>query len=518
MAILLCAVALGLAAPAHAAVEVAGTGEPAFTNTTTNHQFVSWQKPEVATQYRLRITWYENNVQVHQETSGNVPASGSTSVNWGAVRNPLVEGRTYAICVQGEYTSAGDATFHSDGPSSCSHGTSTGKRTSTTIDRTGPTLTTTLAGGAAAVKTATFGMQIGFQDAVAGPFPANFVCLKAVEAGVADTANCTYSFQAACSVPGTGAKDTTFGCQVDVSGLPDGPVAACVIGADAATPDNPTSSTQTGTAGQANLSAAACDRVTLDRVAPIVTIDSSKATATVGETISFSSQASDATSGLAGAGSWEFGDGATGTGGAADHSFAQAGTYTVRYSVADVAGNSATAEKVVTVAAPATGNPGPQDPGPQDPGTQSPGPQNPGAQDPGTQNPGTQNPGTQDPGPQDPGTQNPGPTPAAGSVQVGPVWVLAPKRFRIGSSRRLSVSVGASQPGQLTLTLVRGKKTIARLGVGLSPGATKQAIKLPKKLTAGTYSLRIGFKPSGVTWSASGSAKIAFHAAKKRKR
>ena len=511
--LILCAVALVAAAPAHAVVEVAGTGEPAFTNTTTNHQFVSWQKPEVASQYRLRITWYENNVQVHQETTANVPASGSTSVNWGAVRNPLLEGKTYAICVQGEYTTSGDATFRSDGLSSCSHGAATGKRTSTTVDRTGPTLTTTLAGGAAAVNTATFGMQIGFQDALAGPYPANFVCLKAVVAGAADTDNCTYSLQEACSVPGTGAKDTTFGCQVSVPNLPDGPVAACVIGTDAAVPDNPTSSTQTANATQANRSAAACDRVTLDRVPPTVAIDSSKATATVGETISFSSQASDATSGLAGTGSWQFGDGATGSGGAADHSFAQAGTYTVRYSVADVAGNSATAEKVVTVTAPATNNPGTQDPGTQDPGTQ-----NPGTQDPGTQNPGTQNPGTQDPGTQDPGTQDPGPAPAAGSVQVGPVWVLAPKRFRIGSSRRLSVSVGASQAGQLTLTLVRGKKTIARLGVGLSPGATKQVIKLPKKLTAGTYSLKIAFKPSGVTWSASGSAKIAFQAAKKKKR
>ncbi|HEX8051617.1 MAG TPA: PKD domain-containing protein [Thermoleophilaceae bacterium] len=504
--LILCAVALVAAAPAHAVVEVAGTGEPAYTNTTTNTQWVSWQAPAGATQYRLRVTYYENNVQVQQETTGNVSASGTTWVNWAGVRSPLVEGKTYAICVQGEYTIAGDGTFSPDG-SSCANGSATGKRTSTTIDRTAPAVTTTLADGAAAVKTATFGMQIGFQDNLAGPYPANFVCLKAVESGTADT-DCTYSLSDACSIPATGGKDTTFGCQVNVSGLPDGPVSACVIGTDAAVPDNPTSSTQTSTASQANRATAACDRVTLDRVAPSVAISSSKATATVGETISFSSQASDATSGLAGAGGWQFGDGATGAGAAADHSYAQAGTYTVRYTVTDGAGNSATAEKVVTVTAPAT----------SDPGTQNPGTQNPGTQNPGTQNPGTQNPGTQDPGTQNPGTQDPGPTPAPGSVQVGSVWVLAPKRFRIGSSRRLSVSVGASQAGQLTLTLVRGKKTIARLGVGLSPGATKQAIKLPKKLAAGTYSLKIGFKPSGVTWSASGSAKIAFQAAKKKKR
>ena len=48
-----------------------------------------------------------------------------------------------------------------------------------------------------------------------------------------------------CSVPGGAGKNTTFGCGVDASQLPDGPVTVCAIAADAAVPDNPSSADQT---------------------------------------------------------------------------------------------------------------------------------------------------------------------------------------------------------------------------------------------------------------------------------
>src|SRR5688500_18325667 len=98
----LAAIALAAAAPAPAEVIVEGTGEPAFTNTTTNTQYVRWQNAQYDA-YRLTYQYLDNNVVKSAFTSGNVNTNGGTGwANWIGVVNTLVEGRTYGICIGGE--------------------------------------------------------------------------------------------------------------------------------------------------------------------------------------------------------------------------------------------------------------------------------------------------------------------------------------------------------------------------------------------------------------------------------
>ena len=166
--------------------------------------------------------------------------SGTAWLNWSGVAT-LEHGRQYGICVTGEYSLPNDSLYFPDGPNSCSNGTNEGKRSYTTIDRSKPSTSVAVAGGADFTKQQTIPLSIGFQDDVAGPHPANFVCVKAG----ADPCQGGFAYLPECSVPGGGGKSTTFGCGVDASQLPDGPVTVCAIAADAAVPDNPSSADQT---------------------------------------------------------------------------------------------------------------------------------------------------------------------------------------------------------------------------------------------------------------------------------
>ena len=473
------AAALAVAGPAAAGVTVEGTGEPAYTNSTQNTQWFSWQVPSGADSYRLRYRYYRDNVLVH-ETSVTTTTSGTGWANWSGVAT-LVEGSQYAICVQGEYSFPNDSLYFPDGPNSCSMGTMEGKRSYTTIDRTKPTASVVAAGGAAYAKQGSIPVSIDFQDATAGPHPANFIC---VQAG-SDPCESGYQYSSQCSVPAGGGRNTTFSCDVDASQLPDGPVRVCVIASDAALPDNPSSANQTGQPHQANRSDAQCDTVLLDRQGPTLTVNASKTVALTGEQLSFSATASDAGAGLDFSTSrWEFGDGTPeAPGGSVSHSFAQPGTYVVTFRAKDQAGNESVAQKTVTVNAPPSDDPGtPNDPGaPNDPGT--------------------------------PTEPAPGAPIAGGrlaSIQVGGVTVLVPKRVRLGRIKQLLLGARADQAGKLTLRLARGRKVYSRLTVGLSPGETSQRLRLPKGLKAGTYAVKITFKAAGAGWSAAGTAKVAF--------
>src|SRR4029078_6962183 len=98
----------------------------------------------------------------------------------------------------------------------------------------------------------------------------------------------------------------------------------------ASIPDNPSSANQSQSAEKANLSAAACDGVVLDRTAPAAAIAASATSVHVGDLVTFDTQASDATSGLAPRSDWTWGDNtAPGSGASATHTFTQAGTYAV---------------------------------------------------------------------------------------------------------------------------------------------------------------------------------------------
>jgi plastocyanin len=302
---------------------------------------------------------------------------------------------------------------------------------------------------------------------VAGPHPANFVCVKAG----ADPCSEGFTHLQACSVPGGPGKSTTFSCGVDASQLPDGPVTVCAIAADAAVPDNASSADQTKSATQANLSDAKCDTVVLDRQGPSLAVNASKTVVRTGEQVAFSADASDSGSGLD-TSSWEFGDGKpAAAGGAVSHSFDQPGTYVVSFRAKDKAGNESVATKSITVEAP-----------PSDIVTP---PNSSTTPDP---------PVTGDP-------TRPG-------VKIGGVRVIVPKALRLGKVKQLLLRTQAEQAGTLTLRLTRGKKVYSRLTVGLAPGETIQRLRMPKGLKPGTYVVRIAFKPAGARYTAAGTAKV----------
>ena len=115
----------------------------------------------------------------------------------------------------------------------------------------------------------------------------------------------------------------------------------------------------------------------------------------------------------------------------------------------------------------------------------------------------------------DPGTPSPGaPSPGAdagipGGLQIGSLSILVPGRVKIGKVKQLVVAAKASQAGRLTLSLTRGKKVYSRLSVGLSAGQTKQRLRLPKRLKAGTYTVKIALKANGAGWAATGTTRVS---------
>ena len=346
------------AATAAAQVQPAGTGEPAFTNSAQNTQWLEWPATSGADAYRIRFDYYENNA-LKASPSYDMPNGGSIWVNWSGVAT-LQHGGQYGICAQGSYSFPNDSLFISDGPNSCSMGTMLGRRAYTTIDRSKPNSAIALANGATYTKDPKIALKVDFADDVAGPFPANFLCFQS-GGGPSDvcstSAGYIYGYNAPCSVPTTGGKATTFTCTADygsgASPAPDGTVWACVIAADASIPDNPTSSNQSQSAEKANLSAPACDGVILDRAAPSASISASATAVKVGDLVSFQAQATDATSGVGSRNDWTWGDNtAGGSGAAATHTFTQAGTYQVKLTVEDNAGNVGTATRTITVTAP----------------------------------------------------------------------------------------------------------------------------------------------------------------------
>ena len=115
-----------------------------------------------------------------------------------------------------------------------------------------------------------------------------------------------------------------------------------------------------------------------------------------------------------------------------------------------------------------------------------------------------------DPGTPSPGAPSPGPDAGIpGGLQIGSLSILVPGRVKIGKVKQLVVAAKASQAGRLTLSLTRGKKVYSRLIVGVSAGQTKQRLRLPKRLKAGTYTVKIAFKASGAGWGATGTTRVS---------
>ena len=261
------------------------------------------------------------------------------------------------------------------------------------------------------------------------------------------------------------------------------PVTLCVVSADAAIPDNPNSSNQGGTADKANLSSRVCDSITLDRTAPGLAVDASATSAIVGDLVTFTAQASDATSGLSGAYAWAFGDNTSPAAGTtASHTFTAPGTYEVSVVTKDNAGNETIAKKVITVGAKPTSN---------------------GSGGGGVPAAGNGSGVVTAP----PKIDGP-----AQSTDVGGLDVLAPKRMKLTSkTRTLAIALTTTAPGTASLALVRGGRIAAQGSATIAAAGTVGfKLRLPKKLKAGVYQLKITFR------GATRTIRITFTAAKKK--
>jgi plastocyanin len=480
LASLACAVAV--AQPAAAQVQPAGTGEPAYTSSQQNKQWFEWPATKGADAYRVQYSYYENNALKADPTYDSPNGASNQWADWDGV-GPLVHGGQYGICAQGWYSLPDDSLFIADGPNSCSMGTALGRRAYTTIDRSKPDASIALAGGKAYTNDAKIAIQVGFADDVAGPFPANFMCFQF---GGADhicdsSAGFIYGYNPACSVPAGGGKSTTFTCTADFgsgsSPAPDGPVWACVIAADASIPDNPNGPDQRQSADKANLSAAQCDGVVLDRVAPQVSI-ASATTARVGELVSFGAQASDAGSGAGAGFEWSFGDNTGGaTGESVNHTFTAPGTYEVKVKTADGAGNQGTATKVITVSGGGGGETG---------GTGGSGGSGGGGSSPG--------------GGSSSGSGGGASSGATGGSSAGgssaTVQVSAPRKLK-ARAKVLPVTLTTDAPGKASFALVRSGRVIARGAKTVGAGTASYKLKLPRKAKAGKYVLKVTFTPTG---------------------
>ena len=96
--------------------------------------------------------------------------------------------------------------------------------------------------------------------------------------------------------------------------------------------------------------------VILDRTPPGVSITASATSVKVGDLVNLNAQSSDATSGTTGQYTWVFGDNTSnGAGASTSHTYTQAGTYEVKLTTSDGAGNPGEAKQVITVNPPQSG-------------------------------------------------------------------------------------------------------------------------------------------------------------------
>ena len=427
---------------AHAGVVVAGTGEPQFTNSATNTHWVSWTG---TSPYRISYAYNVDNVLVHTEGPYSQPANGSGWVNWSGVPGvggTLVEGKTYGICASGQWS---DGTlWFADGASSCAAPASEGKRSSTTIDRTKPTIGVSLP---AVTRETSASLHIDYADALAHPYGVAFV---GVDGG-------TYEVLPGCAPEDADDRTTSFDCTVNLPAA-DGPHQVCAIVPDAAVPDNPSSSNQGGTAAQANLSTPACADIVLDRAAPQIAVAGPSEVA-VGEPVTLTAQAADGGSGIAaGTAAWSFGDGSAPVGGLqATRTFTTSGTYTVRFAITDAAGNAAEATKQVRVVA---AHAAPTGGGPAGAGAGS------------------------------GGTTTPGASGAQGDA-ARPLFVRVAGIRRVRGGRRvLRLTVGAA--GTANVVLRRGKRIVASRRLAIRHG--RVTLPLPSRMVAGTHAVAVSVR------------------------
>jgi PKD repeat protein len=496
-------------ATAQGLVSVEGTGEPAFTNTTTNTVFVRYAGDGFST-YRLHFRYIVGSNLFADDYTGNLgnPSSNVAFADWAGIVNTLAEGTFYGICTQGETQDIAPPAWVAPTSNSTCQITET-KRTGTTIDRTKPAISVSVSGTDQYTKTVPIPVTIDYSDNLAFPFPATFICARTGMEPADAAAACNapgpaqYNFSSDCSVPANpGSNVTSFSCSVtDSPQLPDGPVTVCAISADGAIPDNPASANQGQTADKANLSLSQCGYVRVDRTPPDVSF-TAPATALVGDLINVNGTVTDGGSGASSAVGWTWGDNtANGSGIATTHTYTQAGTYTITMSTGDNVGNAAQATKTITVATPPPPGSGP-----------------PGG---GTSTGGG-------------GTVTPPPTAAqiaqqvgvsggAGATQTtsaGGLDVLTAKKLTLSKRlKALPLALTADTAGRATFALIRSGRIVARAGLTITkPGSLGFRLKLPKSLKAGRYRLKISFTPTGASTASIKTITVTFVRKKKAKK
>ena len=474
---------LVVTAVAQANVAPSAKGDAYFTNSATDSVWM-YATPPSGTLYYIGVRYYVNGVQTNQDTTPTFYGANHIVPTWAGT---LTNGTTYQMCGTGYMLLSG--TWFPDVPGTCDGYLNI--NTATTIDRGKPTVTNVGVEGSATYTNKTVGQTLAlsgvYNDAISPPWPAAYTCVR-TNADPATACNgATYTYQSGCSNAAAGSSTTNnpFSCTYPIqAGDPDGPFVFCAMVSDSSVPDNPANPDPYAgfTSSNANVSTPSCGYVVIDRTAPTLGI-SGGTTATASQSLTLSASATDPAAGItAGSGpsgsyTWSWGDNTAATTGAtAAHTYAQAGTYTVTLSSGDAAGNAASTTSVITVAArsgTATGGTGA--------GTSS---------------------GSS-------GTVTAAPTASSIAAAVGTrstqtqtaggIDVLTARTVRIASKpKALPLAITAHQLGTATFTLTRNGRSVTQAGLAITKaGALGLRLKLPKRLLAGAYVLKVAFTPTG---------------------
>jgi len=519
-----------------ASASISGYQEPAFTKTNANNTYwfnwVAFQghDPNGNNDNRYYLCeWTERNnvvIENHNGSAGpgatnctgllrsNSGGANSGNFAWLPLNgnaSVLDEGASYKVCSDGYYFDFFLWSIDNANGGHCS---------SSVIDRSAPSITASVNGTDEYTRDPKLNLRVDYQDAISPPWfgsdgrASNWTCVTQGQA-------CTPGGNpdADCSIPNVrNSRNNSFNCQADVSAFGDGKWYFCARSADAAMPDNPSGPNQLGgTSAQANLSGVSCGYINVDRTGPAVTVNSSATSVKVGDLVQFSASATDA-AGVSGQFDWDFGDNTGhGSGTSTTHTYTQPGTYQVKVSTSDGPGNTGQGTRTITVA-PNSTTPGGDGGG----GTTTPGGGG------GTTQPGgggTTLPGTGSTGVTPVTQQQATPTViaqmngggATTQQTIGGLGVIAPKTIKIGKAKSLVLALTPEAAGKADVALLKGSKIVAKKGATFTAAGTYSLkLKLPKKLKAGSYAIKVSYTPQGATKAVTKSLKVKAVAAKKK--
>jgi hypothetical protein len=107
----------------------------------------------------------------------------------------------------------------------------------------------------------------------------------------------------------------------------------------------------------------------------------------------------------------------------------------------------------------------------------------------------------------------------AQNVVVGGLKVIAPKKVKGGKVKQLLIALTPNNPGRAQVALLKGSKIVAQQGATFGAAGTYALkLKLPSKVAAGKYTIRVSFTASGASKAVTKTLKVTVTAAKKAKR